>query len=112
MLGLFNLILVEHKPRLMCAWISGPHARDVEKIPKNRVFDQTKEFLHRFLGKTYEITQPTEMSLLVAKLDFCKNRWFARVRFIFIFIFFLLSKFQNSLVYQYTLSWYLHLSKS
>ncbi|XP_043470350.1 protein anon-37Cs-like [Leptopilina heterotoma] len=61
MLGLVGFFFVEHKPRLLYAWISGNYSREMEKLSEQKVFNQTVELLHRFVGKHREVPTPTGM---------------------------------------------------
>ncbi|XP_043266525.1 uncharacterized protein [Venturia canescens] len=72
LLGLFGAMRVENKPNLLCCWLSGPHARAMESVPEELVFDQTKEMLRRFIGKTYNLTEPTAM---------LRSQWYSNKHF-------------------------------
>lgn len=60
-LGISGAMTVEHKPNLLEVWISGKYAKAMELVAEDKVFNQTKETLHRFLGKKYKVTDPTAM---------------------------------------------------
>ncbi|XP_043269282.1 spermine oxidase-like [Venturia canescens] len=59
LLGLPIVVNVEHKPGLLCGWLSGPHAREMENVPEEDIFSGMKEMLHQFLGKTFNLTEPS-----------------------------------------------------
>ncbi len=61
LLGMSGAMTVEHKPNLLELWISGKHAKAMEKLPKNKVFDHTVENLRRFLDKQFNVTKPVAM---------------------------------------------------
>ncbi|XP_033209527.1 spermine oxidase-like [Belonocnema kinseyi] len=62
LLGLLGFYFVEHKPRLLCGWVSGKHARDMEKLTEQQVFNHTVEALQRFVGEYYNVTMPNGMT--------------------------------------------------
>ncbi|XP_043266526.1 uncharacterized protein [Venturia canescens] len=72
LLGVYSIISVEHKPGLLCCWVTGQQARDMERVPEEQVFNGVKELIHRFLGKSYNLTEPTAM---------LRSRWFSNPHF-------------------------------
>ncbi|KAK0084924.1 hypothetical protein PV325_006126 [Microctonus aethiopoides] len=57
MLGIFSLFPIEHKPKLLCIWMSSNHSTEMESIPEELFHNQTSEFLNRFFGHEYNITK-------------------------------------------------------
>lgn len=61
MLALTYAIPVEHKPKLLCLWLSSDNSIEMEKIPDELFKNQTIGLVNRFLGRDYNITQPREI---------------------------------------------------
>ncbi|XP_051157745.1 spermine oxidase-like [Leptopilina boulardi] len=61
LLGIVGFFFIEHKPRLLFAWISGNYSREMEKLSEQQVFNQTVDILHRFVGKHRQVPTPTGM---------------------------------------------------
>ncbi|XP_034936671.1 LOW QUALITY PROTEIN: uncharacterized protein [Chelonus insularis] len=59
MLGVYGIIPIEHKPKLLCLWMSGIHSREMELIPDELFRNQTLELIKRFFGQHYNITEPS-----------------------------------------------------
>ncbi|XP_044599467.1 spermine oxidase-like isoform X4 [Cotesia glomerata] len=52
---------IEHKPKLLLLWVSGSYVKEMELVPEELFQEQVKEFVGKFFGKTYNITEPTEI---------------------------------------------------
>lgn len=52
---------VDHKPRLLQAWVSGRGARLMDDLTDDEVFDQTVQILNNMLLKHYNVTRPVAM---------------------------------------------------
>ncbi|KAK0162744.1 hypothetical protein PV327_006496 [Microctonus hyperodae] len=61
MLGVYGIVPVEHKPKLLCLWMSSARAIEMELIPRDIFNDQIIELLDRFFGNYYNITEPTKI---------------------------------------------------
>ncbi|XP_063985811.1 uncharacterized protein LOC135166941 [Diachasmimorpha longicaudata] len=61
LLGIIDDSIVEYKPKLYLLWISGPYAEEMERIPDEQFQEQIMEFLRKFFGSTYNITEPTKI---------------------------------------------------
>lgn len=61
MLGVYGIIPVEHKPKLLCLWMSSARAIEMELIPDDIFHVQVMELLNRFFGNYYNITKPTKI---------------------------------------------------
>ncbi|XP_043470349.1 spermine oxidase-like isoform X2 [Leptopilina heterotoma] len=61
LLGLIGFETVEHKPKLLEGWVSGKYSREMEKLTEEQVKNHCIEVIERFLGKTYNVTKPTEI---------------------------------------------------
>ncbi|XP_043470344.1 spermine oxidase-like [Leptopilina heterotoma] len=59
--GLIGFLPVEHKPKLLCGWVTGKHSRDLEELTDEQVLSHCIEVLHIFFGKIYNVTKPTGM---------------------------------------------------
>ncbi|XP_046750354.1 uncharacterized protein LOC124413676 [Diprion similis] len=59
MLDIVSFFSVANRPRILCAWINGAGARDMEASPENQVFNETFALLNKFFGNSYNITRPT-----------------------------------------------------
>ncbi|XP_076302845.1 spermine oxidase-like [Lasioglossum baleicum] len=57
-LGFF---FVEHKPRLMCIWISGKGARLMDDVNDEELLEQSEQMLHNLLSKDYNVSKPIAM---------------------------------------------------
>ncbi|XP_044599468.1 protein anon-37Cs-like [Cotesia glomerata] len=58
LLGISSGIRVEHKPKLLLFWVTGPYIREMETLPEEIFQEQVKEFMTRFFGKAYNLTEP------------------------------------------------------
>lgn len=52
---------VEHKPRLLCLWVSGKGARLMENVTDEEVLEQTTMILNKFLSNNYNVQKPIAM---------------------------------------------------
>lgn len=52
---------VDHKPRLLQAWVSGRGARLMDDLTDDEVFNQTVQILNNMLLKHYNVTRPVAM---------------------------------------------------
>lgn len=66
MLGVYGVITVEHKPKLLCIWLTGNYSKQMEEIPEELFRNQTLQLVERFFGRDYNVTQPKE----IKRLDF------------------------------------------
>ncbi|XP_043269280.1 spermine oxidase isoform X3 [Venturia canescens] len=55
---LFQFFTVDYQPRILCGWLVGQSARDMELLPEESVKNDVYELLEKFLGKTYNIPRP------------------------------------------------------
>lgn len=58
---MFAFISVDYQPRVLCAWISGKFAKQMELLSDNDVFDGLYLLLEMFLSKTYNIPKFDQM---------------------------------------------------
>ncbi|CAG5108324.1 Similar to PAO5: Probable polyamine oxidase 5 (Arabidopsis thaliana) [Cotesia congregata] len=58
LLGISSGIRVEHKPKLLLFWVTGPYIKEMETLPEEIFQEQVKEFVKRFFGKAYNLTDP------------------------------------------------------
>lgn len=61
MLAVYSIIRIEWKPKVLCLWMGGPNINEMELLPEELVKNQSLWLLNKFLGKLYNITEPTEM---------------------------------------------------
>ncbi|XP_057324213.1 spermine oxidase-like [Microplitis mediator] len=59
--GVYAVASVEHKPKIMCLWMTGPYVTEMEQVPEDKFRSQILELLNQFLGHSYNITQPSEI---------------------------------------------------
>ncbi|XP_057340413.1 uncharacterized protein LOC130677593 isoform X2 [Microplitis mediator] len=59
MLGVSTAMRVEHKPKLLLIWVSGPYVREMELTPEELFKTQVNYLIWRFFDKAYNITAPT-----------------------------------------------------
>lgn len=59
MLGVSLCTRIEHKPKLLLFWVSGPYVREMELTPEGLFQEQVKQLMNKFFGKTYNLTEPT-----------------------------------------------------
>lgn len=72
LLGMVGPLVVEHRPRILCGWLSGVSARYMETLPEDQVLNQTLALFNKFLGKSYNITRPTEI---------LRTKWYSNKHF-------------------------------
>ena len=72
LLGTHGVHSIEHKPNLLCIWVTGKHSKIMENLSKELVFNHTKELLHKFLDKYYNVTEPN---------DLIRSSWFTNPHF-------------------------------
>ncbi|XP_031842853.2 uncharacterized protein LOC116431481 [Nomia melanderi] len=53
--------IVEHKPRLLLLWISGKGGALMDDLTDEEVLEHSKELLHSFFSKDYNVTDPVAM---------------------------------------------------
>ncbi|XP_076240610.1 uncharacterized protein LOC143183085 [Calliopsis andreniformis] len=58
---IFAFIPVDYQPRVLCAWISGKHAKEIELLSDNDISDGLYLLLEMFLSKTYNISKFDQM---------------------------------------------------
>lgn len=72
-LGVIGAQPVEHKPNVLEFFISsGKCTKAMEKLPEEKVFDQSIQLLERFMGKTHNISRPIAM----IRSQWCTNPHF------------------------------------
>ncbi|XP_014295470.1 uncharacterized protein LOC103569609 [Microplitis demolitor] len=59
MLGISSGVRVEHRPKLILFWVTGPHVHEMETLPEWTFQKQMKQFIRKFYGNTYNLTEPT-----------------------------------------------------
>ncbi|XP_066589220.1 spermine oxidase-like isoform X2 [Prorops nasuta] len=72
MLSLIGFGPVQYKPQLLLGWVSGKGMREMEKLPKELVYNHTMGLLYKFLGKDYNITEAT---------DLIRSKWYSNPHF-------------------------------
>lgn len=55
---LFQFFTVDYQPRVLCGWLVGQSARDMEQLPEEIVKNEVYELLEKFLGKTHNVARP------------------------------------------------------
>ncbi|XP_039281827.1 uncharacterized protein LOC111063254 isoform X2 [Nilaparvata lugens] len=58
----FGFFVVDELPDMLCGWIVGKSAREMEKETDQTVLDVSYELLTRFFGKKFDIPKPTAIS--------------------------------------------------
>ena len=58
MVDITGFFFVENQPRMLCSWIRGKAAKEMEKFPDEVVINSTYNLLNKFLGKHFEIPKP------------------------------------------------------
>lgn len=66
------LLTVEYKPNLLELWVSGKHAKQMETLSEEKVFNHSVENVKRFFGKTYNVTTP---------LAIIRTQWYSNPHF-------------------------------
>ncbi|XP_011312430.1 peroxisomal N(1)-acetyl-spermine/spermidine oxidase-like [Fopius arisanus] len=61
MLGIIDDNIVEYKPKLYLLWMSGPYAEQMELVPDEQLRRDILEFLQKFFGKRFNVTEPTRI---------------------------------------------------
>lgn len=58
MLGISEGVRVEYRPKLILFWVTGPYVTEMELIPEQLFRQQVKQFIKKFFGKAYKLTEP------------------------------------------------------
>ncbi|XP_011305478.1 spermine oxidase [Fopius arisanus] len=61
MLSVYSVNRIEWKPKVICLWLTGPNIREMEMLPEELVRNQSLWLVNKFFGKSYNLTEPTEM---------------------------------------------------
>ncbi|KAK0099065.1 hypothetical protein PV326_008379 [Microctonus aethiopoides] len=61
MLGLFALYPVEHKPKMLCFWVSSDFSIEMELVPEEIFRQQILQVINKFFSNHYNITEPTKI---------------------------------------------------
>ncbi|XP_046431547.1 possible lysine-specific histone demethylase 1 isoform X1 [Neodiprion fabricii] len=57
----FHFSTIDHQPRLLSGWLTGPCARHVEDLKDSTVLDGFYDMLQRFFSKKFDIPKPINM---------------------------------------------------
>ncbi|XP_063993389.1 spermine oxidase-like [Diachasmimorpha longicaudata] len=61
LLDVFGFFTVDYQPRILCGWITGEGARDMETLPACEVKEKIYGLLKKFLDKKYIIPSPDKI---------------------------------------------------
>ncbi|CAG5075180.1 Similar to SMOX: Spermine oxidase (Homo sapiens) [Cotesia congregata] len=59
LLGYYTAVEVEHKPKVLCLWMTGPYVTEMEQVSEEEFNNKTLHFVNQFFGKSYNLTQPS-----------------------------------------------------
>nr|UEP64275.1 enzyme-spermine oxidase [Cotesia flavipes] len=59
LLGYYTAVKVEHKPKVLCLWMTGPYVTEMEQVPEEEFNNKTLHFVNQFFGKLHNLTQPS-----------------------------------------------------
>lgn len=58
MTDITGFFFVENQPRMLCSWVHGNAAKEMEKSSDEVVINSAYSLLKKFLGKHFEIPKP------------------------------------------------------
>ncbi|XP_011142812.2 uncharacterized protein LOC105185188 isoform X2 [Harpegnathos saltator] len=68
----FSFFVVDYQPRLLCAWIIGKYARQMETLSDTDISDGLYRLLQDSMGKHYHVVRPTRI---------LRSKWFTDEHF-------------------------------
>ncbi|XP_011311148.1 spermine oxidase isoform X2 [Fopius arisanus] len=61
LLEVFGFFTVDYQPRILCGWVTGQAARDMEVLPDSEVKEKLYGLLKKFLSKEFDIPAPVNI---------------------------------------------------
>lgn len=70
--AVFGFYRVDYQPNVLCGWISGDAARQMEALPVSQVYDGVLRLIRQFVGKTMQLREPLEVK---------RSLWYSNAHF-------------------------------